>query len=138
MTAAHHVSHSRRWPVIGTLVAIAATAVMDAAGLSGINFLPLIPLFFGLWYLQRLSRVDIGLTWGHWRDYALAVLYPVVVLAVIGLIAWLSGAVTFAATNWPNTLAMLWLITSLPSCTEMCRCLSCWLSVWLSKWSHCS
>src|SRR5215472_7623392 len=107
MTAAHHVSHSWRWPLIGTLVAIAATAVMDAAGLSGINFLPLIPLFFGLWYLQRLSRVDIGLTWGHWRDYALAVLYPVVVLAVIGLIAWLSGAVTFAATNWPNTLAML-------------------------------
>ena len=107
MTAAHHVSRSWRWPLIGTLVAIAATAVMDAVGLSGINVLPLIPLFFGLWYLQRLSRVDIGLTWGHWRDYALAVLYPVVVLAVIGLIAWLSGAVTFAATNWPNTLAML-------------------------------
>ena len=29
------------------------------------NALPLIPLFFLFWYLQHLSRVEIGLTWGH-------------------------------------------------------------------------
>jgi membrane protease YdiL (CAAX protease family) len=102
------MSHnSLRWPVIGTLVVIVATAVLDAVGLSGVNFLPLIPLFFLYWYLQRLSRVEIGLTWGRRRDYALAVFYPVLVLAPIGLIAWLSGAVKLAASDWVNTLLML-------------------------------
>ena len=98
---------SLRWPIIGTLVVIAATAVLDAVGLSGINFLPLIPLFFLFWYLQRLSRAEVGLTWGHWRDYALAVFYPLLVLAVAGLIAWLSGAVKLAVTDWVNTLLLL-------------------------------
>jgi membrane protease YdiL (CAAX protease family) len=107
MSTAHHLSPSWRWPVIGTFVAIVATAVMDAVGLSGINFLPLIPLFIAFWYLQRLSRVEIGLTWGRGRDYVLALFYPTVVLALIGLIAWMSGAVNVAITNWANTLAML-------------------------------
>jgi membrane protease YdiL (CAAX protease family) len=101
------MSHGLRWAVAGTLLAIAATTVMDAVGLSGINALPLIPLFFLLWYLQRLSRAEIGLTWGRWRDYALAVFYPPLVLALAGLIAWLSGAVHLAATDWAKTLPML-------------------------------
>jgi membrane protease YdiL (CAAX protease family) len=95
---------SLRWPVIGTLVVIAATAVLDAVGLSGINALPLIPLFFLFWYLQRLSRAEIGLKWGRGRDYALAVFYPVLVLALVGLIAWLSGAVTLASIDWANLI----------------------------------
>ena len=96
-----------RWPAIGTLVAIAATAALDAVGLDGINALPLIPLFVLLWYLQRLSRAEIGLTWGRRRDYALALFYPALVLAVLGLIAWLSGAVNLAATDWAKTLLSL-------------------------------
>jgi membrane protease YdiL (CAAX protease family) len=96
-----------RWPVIGTLAVIAATAVFDAVGLSGINFLPLIPLFFLYWYLQRMSRVEIGLTWAHTRDYAVAVIYPAVVLALGGLIAGLSGAIHLSAIDWTTTLLML-------------------------------
>jgi membrane protease YdiL (CAAX protease family) len=111
MSTAHYVSHSWRWPIIGTLVAIAATAVLDAVGLSGINALPLIPLFFLLWYLQRMSRTEIGLTWGRGRDYALAVIYPALVLVLVGLVAWLSGAAKFAATDWAKTLPNLVFLT---------------------------
>ena len=98
---------SWRWPVIGTLIAIAVSAFMDLIGISNFNVLPLIPLFFVLWYLQHLSRVEIGLTWGHMRDYGLAVLYPLIVLALIGLLAWLSGAATISTINWASTLGNL-------------------------------
>ncbi len=101
------MSHSWRWPVIGTLLAIACTTVLDAVGLSNFNAFPLIPLFVLLWYLQRMSRAEIGLTWGRWRDYALALFYPALVLGVLGLIAWLSGAVTPTATDWAKTLLSL-------------------------------
>jgi membrane protease YdiL (CAAX protease family) len=101
------MSHSWRWPVIGTLLAIACTTVMDAIGLSNFNAFPLIPLFVLFWYLQRLSRAEIGLTWGRWPDYALALFYPALVLGVLGLIAWLSGAVTPTATDWAKTVLSL-------------------------------
>jgi membrane protease YdiL (CAAX protease family) len=101
------MSRSLRWPILGTLLAIAATSVMDAVGLSNFNAFPLILLFFGFWYLQRLSRIEVGLTWGRWRDYALAILYPMLVLGLIGLIAALSGALTRTAIDWGNTVAML-------------------------------
>ena len=98
------MSHSWRWPVIGTLLAIASTTVMDAVGLSNFNVFPLIPLFVLFWYLQRMSRAEIGLTWGRPQDYALALFYPVL---VIGLIAWLSGAVSTAHTDWTHTWVQL-------------------------------
>lgn len=94
-----------RWPVLGTLLAIAGTAVLDAIGI--LNVLPLVLLFFLFWYLQRMSRAEIGWTWGHWRDYGLAVVYPVLVLGLIGLIAGLSGAVKLAGIDWANTVFSL-------------------------------
>src|SRR5215471_14802775 len=84
---------------IGTLLAIAATTAMDAVGQSNFNTLPLVPLFVLFWYLTRLSRAEIGLTWGRWRDYALALFYPALVIGLLGLIAWLSGAVSLTATD---------------------------------------
>lgn len=98
--------HPLAFAAIGVLLAIATTTVMDVLGI-GLNVLPLIPLFFLFWYLQRLSRAEIGLAWGRSQDYALAIFYPAVVLALIGLIAWLSGAVTFAHIDWLNTLLNL-------------------------------
>jgi membrane protease YdiL (CAAX protease family) len=99
------MSHSLRWAVIGTLVAIAATAVMDVIGL--VNVLPLLLLFFLFWYLQRLSRAEIGFVWGRWRDYGLALLYPATVLGLIALIAWLSGAVKRGDIDWGGTVFSL-------------------------------
>jgi len=86
--------------VIGTTLAIGATTIMDAVGLSNGNVLPLIPLFFLFWYLTRLSRVEIGFAWGRPRDYALALFYPVLVIGLIGLIAFLSSAMSTAHTDW--------------------------------------
>lgn len=98
--------HPLAFSVIGVLLAIAGTTVLDAVGF-GLNVLPLILLFFLFWYLQRLSRAEIGLTWGRPGDYALAVFYPASVLALVGLIAWVSGAATFSGINWSSTLLNL-------------------------------
>jgi uncharacterized protein len=98
--------HSLAFSVIGVLLAIAGTTVLDVVGF-GLNVLPLIPLFFLLWYLQRLSRAEVGLAWGRPGDYVLAVFYPALVLILVGLIAGVSGAATFAAINWSNTLLNL-------------------------------
>jgi len=88
--------------VIGTALAIGATTIMDAVGLSNVNALPLIPMFFLLWYLTRLSRAEIGLAWGRPRDYALAVFYPALVIGLIALIALLSGGISTAHTDWTH------------------------------------
>lgn len=107
--------HSLRWPVIGVLVAIAATATLDAVGLSAyVANSVLLPLFLLFWYLQHQSRSAIGLTWGRWRDYALAVCYPSLAFALVGLIGWLSGAVKLVAIDWATTalhLVSLTLVT---------------------------
>ena len=96
-------NHPLAMAVIGTFLAIASTAILDAIGF-GLNILPLIPLFFLFWYLQHLSRIEIGLTWGRWRDYGLAVFYPILTVALIGLVAWLSRAVTVNSIDWSRTL----------------------------------
>ena len=98
--------HPLAFAVIGVLLAIASTTVLDAVGF-GINVALLIPLFFLFWYLQRLSRAEIGLVWGRRRDYALAILYPILVLALVGLIAWVSGAAIVKSINWGGTLLSL-------------------------------
>lgn len=73
---------------------------MDAIGISNFNVLPLIPLFFLFWFLWGLSWRELGLAWGRPRAYVLALLYPVLVLSVIGLIAWVSGAATIGTIDW--------------------------------------
>jgi CAAX protease family protein len=98
--------HPLPFAAIGVLLAIAGTTILDAVGF-GLNVLPLVLLFFLFWYLQRLSRAEIGLTWGRRSDYALAVFYPALVLLLVGVIAWVSGAATFSAINWSSTLLNL-------------------------------
>jgi membrane protease YdiL (CAAX protease family) len=98
--------HPIAFAVVGVVLAIGSTTVLDAVGF-GLNVLPLIPLFFVCWYLQRLSRVEVGLVWGLWRDYASAILYPVLPLALVGVIAWASGAATLSAVSWGSTLLNL-------------------------------
>ena len=87
-------------PVIGVLAAIAITTAMDATGYSTFSALPLFPLMGLFWYWERFSRVEMGFTWGRPRDYALAVLYPLVVLGAAALIAWLAGAVDVSDADW--------------------------------------
>jgi membrane protease YdiL (CAAX protease family) len=98
--------HPLAFSVIGVLLAIAGTTVLDAVGF-GLNVLPLVLLFFLFWYLQRLSRAEIGLTWGHRGDYMLAILYPGLDLVLVALIALVAGAAAVSAINWSTTLLNL-------------------------------
>lgn len=73
-------------------MAIAITTAMDANGLSAFSALPLCPLMLLFWYLDGLKRTEIGFVWGPIRDYGLAVLHSCLVLGLIVLLAWITGA----------------------------------------------
>lgn len=88
------------WPIIGVLAAIAVTSTLDATGRSAFSALPLFPLLVLLWYLQRFSAKELGFSWGTspaGRSYALAILYPIVVMGALVAVAALSGALNSAA-----------------------------------------
>jgi CAAX protease family protein len=89
-----------KWPVLGVALAIAVTTAMDTRGLAAFSALPLCPLMGILWYVERLSRPSVGLTWGRWRHYGLAALYPALVMGVLALISAATGAVNVSGTNW--------------------------------------
>jgi membrane protease YdiL (CAAX protease family) len=84
----------------GVAAAIGVTATMDASGLSAFSSLPLLPLGGLFWLLQRFPRREVGFAWGRGRDYALAVLYPLIVLGTVTVIAALSGALHPAGADW--------------------------------------
>ena len=88
-----------RWPILGVLAAVAAMTAMDANGLLNFSALPLIPLTFLFWYLQRLPRKSVGFAWGQWHHYGLALLYPAVVLGLVAAISAAAGATDLSHTN---------------------------------------
>ena len=98
-------------PILGVVVAIAVTTAMDASGLSAFSALPLFPLAGLFWYLERLSRRSMGLVWGRWSHYGLAVLCPVAVLGLVGLISAASGAVDISQTDWEKAWLNFALVT---------------------------
>jgi len=100
-----------RRPMLGVLVAIAVTTAMDASGLSAFSALPLLPLMCLLWYLERLSRHSMGFMWGQWSHYGLAVLHPVAVLGVVGLVSAAAGAVDLSQTQWEKVWLNFALVT---------------------------
>src|SRR5262249_2692655 len=87
-------------PIIGVLIAIAATATMDATGLSDFSALALLPLMFLFYWLEGLSRSEMGFKWGRPADFALALFYPLVVIGLIAIVATFAGAVDLTKTNW--------------------------------------
>lgn len=93
-------SNSPRWPLIGALVAIAITSTMDLTGLTMFSALPLFPLMFLFWWLQRLTRPEIGFAWGRPWHYGLAILYPLTVLGAAVLIAQGTGATAVSEIDW--------------------------------------
>jgi membrane protease YdiL (CAAX protease family) len=87
-------------PFAGVLIAVAITATMDASGLTLYSALPLLPLLAFYWYLQRLSRRQVGFVFGNWGDYGLAALYPLVVVGAAVIVAVLAGQTHIENTNW--------------------------------------
>jgi membrane protease YdiL (CAAX protease family) len=89
---------------------------MDATGASAFSSLALCPLLAIFWYLQRFSSSEIGFSWGRSRVaqcYAIAIVSPVVVMALLAGIAALTGALNSAAAphHKTSTLMMLLIIT---------------------------
>jgi membrane protease YdiL (CAAX protease family) len=98
--------------MLGVLIAIAITTTMDVSGLTAFSALPLFPLMCVFWYLERLSRQDMGFLWGQWRHYGLAMLYPVLVLGMVTLISASAGAVDVSRANWEKAWLKVALATA--------------------------
>ena len=94
-------------PIVGILIAIAGTTAMDATGFSDFSAFALLPLMLLFWYLEGLSRSEMGFKWGRPSDFALALLYPLVVIGMIAIVATLAGAVDLPKTNWQKALLNL-------------------------------
>jgi membrane protease YdiL (CAAX protease family) len=62
------------------------------------------------WYLQRLSRREVGLTLGTWRDHGWAVLYPLVVVGGLAAIAVGTGRADLSGLDLSSTGRKLALI----------------------------
>jgi membrane protease YdiL (CAAX protease family) len=100
----------------GAAVAIGVTTAMDASGLMAFSALPLLPLGALFWALERHPRRAVGFAWGRGRDYAVALLHPLVVLGAVTLTAALTGALHTAGTDWRKAGLNLLLVsgTSIP------------------------
>jgi membrane protease YdiL (CAAX protease family) len=98
--------------IAGLGAAIVITTTMDATGYAMFSALPLLPLAGLLWYMQKFSRVEIGLVWGRPYDYLPALAYPVIVLGLIAFIALVSGATATSASDWQKALINVALMSS--------------------------
>ena len=106
------MTQTLRSAALGVAAAIAITTAMDATGYSMFSALPLFPLAGLFWYLQKFSRHDIGLVWGDLRTYVLALVYPMLVLGLIGVIAWMFGAVDTSKADWNKAFLNMALMSS--------------------------
>ena len=94
------MNNSLLFAAAGVLVAIAVTTAMDATGYAMFSALPLAPIAGIYWALQKFSREEIGLVWGSPRSYAMALAYPVIVLGLTAVIAYVFGAVDISDADW--------------------------------------
>ena len=106
------VNQALKSAILGAAVAIAITTTMDATGYSMFSALPLFPLAGLFWYLQKFSRREIGLVWGNLRTNVLALGYPVLVLGLMGTIAWMMGAVATSDADWNKAFLNMALMSS--------------------------
>jgi hypothetical protein len=105
------VNSALKWPLLGVIAAIAITTAMDAADLVSFSALPLAALLALFWYLQRLSRVEVGFVWAKARYFGLALLHPLLVIGVITAIAFAAGAVDVEHTDWQRAALNFALMT---------------------------
>ena len=82
--------------LFGVLLAIACTTLLDATGYSAFSALPLIPLFIGFAWLDRIPVGELGFKRGAPADYGLALAHPIFVIAALTLLAAADGALDLA------------------------------------------
>src|SRR5207244_7412343 len=94
-------SSSLALPILGVAIAIAGTTTtMDATGLSDFSAFALLLLIFLFWYIDRLSRLEMGFRWGKPTHFALALLHPLLVIGLIAIVAAFAGVVDLSKTNF--------------------------------------
>lgn len=101
-----------KYPVAGVLLAIAATATLDATGYTNFSALALFPLILIFWFLQKFRRAEIGLAFGHFSDYGVAILYPGVVIGLSIVVVALAGKMDTAGADWPGVFEEMALIAA--------------------------
>jgi hypothetical protein len=104
-------SSSLALPIVGVAIAIAGTTTMDATGLSDFSAFALLPLIFLFWYIDRLSRSEMGFRWGKPTHFALALLYPLLVIGLVAIVAACVGAVDLSETNFQKAFLNLLIVT---------------------------
>lgn len=85
--------------LLGVGLAIACTTLLDATGLTDLSALPLIPLFALFAWLDRISRVELGLTVGHAREFALALAHPIFVIGGLAALSFAAAAIDVSHLN---------------------------------------
>jgi len=100
------------FPLLGVVAAIAITTAMDASGYSMFSALPLFPLAGLFWFLQKFSRKEVGLVWGHRQAYGLALAYPVIILSLVAAIALMRGAIDTSNADWNKTFLNMALMST--------------------------
>ncbi len=99
--------------ILSTILAIGITGALVASGLSGLNtVLPLFALLVIFWGLFRYSRHALGFTLGNTKGYALAVLYPVLIIGALSALAYATGSVDLSKTQWPQVIQELAIIAA--------------------------
>lgn len=86
---------------IFSVIAILSVTILDLLGATQFSALSLVPLFGAGWALKRYSKKEIGLFKGKAKDYALAIGYPFVVLAIILSGLWLTGNLHYDVKSGP-------------------------------------
>jgi uncharacterized protein len=105
------------WLIGGSFLAlILSPLIVILTGNESYYTLILFPLILLLWFFTRFSKILMGIRWGNGPAYALAILYPLFVMGLTGLIVW--GSAGIQAENIPLTriatnLAIMFLMTLL-------------------------
>ncbi len=97
---------NKRWilPAFGMFAAIATNTILPGNG----AFL-LLPVLVICWYLERFSRREMGFIVGQAGYYGLGLLHPVLVLSLLALVAWMTGATNIQTLDW-STIALTFAI----------------------------
>jgi membrane protease YdiL (CAAX protease family) len=93
---------NKRWilPAFGIIAALATNMIANAGILPGMGALLLLPLLVIFWYVERFSRSEMGFVRGRLPHYGLGLLHPVLVLGLMVLVAWMTGATNIQNPEW--------------------------------------
>ncbi len=88
---------NKRW-ILPAVAMVAATATNGV--LPGMGALFLLPLLMIFWYFERFSGTEMGFVLDRPRHYGLGLLHPALVLSLLALFGWSTGATNIQNADW--------------------------------------